>query len=137
MAVFSNKEKKEQGKDNAVAKTEKATPAKAKKAAKVSKDAGAKLTKTPVRILRSPHVTEKAAYMTLQRGYVFEVAQDATKRDVIAAVRALYGVTPVKVNMVVKQPRAYVARFRNRRGTKAGLKKAYVFLKQGDKIDMA
>jgi large subunit ribosomal protein L23 len=75
--------------------------------------------------------------MTMQSGYVFEVAQDATKRDVLAAVKALYKVTPVKVNIVVKQPRAYVARFRNRRGMKSGMKKAYVFLKKGEKIDIA
>jgi large subunit ribosomal protein L23 len=109
---------------------------KEKKAAKPTSDAGANLTKAPVRILLSPRITEKAAYMTMQNGYVFEVAMDATKRDVVAAVKALYKVTPVKVNIVVKRPRAYVARFRNRRGTKSGMKKAYVFLKKGEKIDL-
>lgn len=104
---------------------------------KPSKDAGASLTKTPVHILKSPRITEKAAYMTMQSAYVFEVAMDATKRDVVAAVRALYNVEPRKVNMVVKKPRAYIARFRNRRGMKAGMKKAYVFLKKGEKIDIA
>jgi large subunit ribosomal protein L23 len=117
-------------------------PAAVKKAPKPAKtgkrpaDAGASLTKTPVRILKSPRVTEKAAYMTVNHTYVFEVAIDATKRDVIAVIQALYGVKPRKVNMVRKQPRAYVARFRNRRGQKAGMKKAYVFLNKDDKIDL-
>ena len=141
------------GMDAVPQKEEKSVPAPAGKAAtkkgkgdtkevkdtktkKPAKDAGLNLTKSPVRILQNPLVTEKAAYMTMQHAYVFEVAMDATKRDVVAAVRALYNVTPVKVNVVVKQPRAYVARFRNRRGTKKGVKKAYVFLKKGEKLDI-
>lgn len=147
MAIFNKKteDEKQGAVETGVAKRDakKATDtaavkkAGAKKSAKPAKDAGASLTKTPVHILKSPRITEKAAYMTMQSAYVFEVAMDATKRDVIAAVRALYHVEPRKVNMVVKKPRAYVARFRNRRGTKAGMKKAYVFLKKGEKIDMA
>ena len=95
------------------------------------------MTKAPAQILLAPRITEKAAYMTVQNAYVFEVSPDATKRDIIAAVKALYGVTPRKVNIVRRQPRAYVARFRNRRGTKRGMKKAYIFLNKGDKIDLA
>ena len=93
------------------------------------------LTKAPGRILLAPRITEKAVKMTVGRVYVFEVAPDATKRDVVIAVQEVYHVVPQKVHMVCKQPRAYVARMRNRQGTKAGLKKAYVFLKEGDKID--
>jgi large subunit ribosomal protein L23 len=114
-----------------------AKPAKSeKKSKKPAVDAGKNLTKAPGRILLAPRITEKAAYMTLVRGHVFEVAADATKRDVVAAIKALYNVTPVKVNIVRKQPRTYIARTRNRRGTKSGMKKAYVFLKEGDKIEI-
>lgn len=98
---------------------------------------GARLTKTPERILLNPHITEKAARMTLVRAYVFEVAQDATKRDVVAAMRAIYSVTPRKVTIVRMAPRAYIARMRNRRGMHAGVKRAYVFLKEGDKIKLS
>lgn len=107
-----------------------------KKKVKASEDKGAQLTKTPVRILKAPRITEKAALMTVGNAYVLEVAQDATKNDVAKTVHVLYGVKPRKVNMVRKQPRAYVARMRNRKGTKAGMKKAYVFLHKGDKIDL-
>ncbi len=135
MALFTSKDEiTKEGSKAAVAKKE--TRVTTKKA-KVSKTAGANLTKSPGRILKSPRITEKAVYMTMQHAYVFEVAADATKRDVMSAVRALYNVQPVKVNMVVKQPREYVARFRNRRGVKAGMKKACVFLKKGEKIDIA
>jgi len=143
MAIFNKKEKKEaQPKDDAKAvapvKSEKTAEDKpAKKAKKTLKNSSINLTKAPSRILRSPYVTEKAVYMTVNHTYVFEVAHDATKRDVMTAVKALYDVTPRKVNIVNKAPRAYVARFRNRKGTTSGIKKAYVFLKKGDKIDLA
>lgn len=131
MALLPTTTKKSATEKKAVAKT----PAKEK--AHKAGAGGENLTKSPGYILKAPRITEKAAYMTMQSGYVFEVAPDATKRDVVAAVKALYKVTPVKVNIVVKQPRAYVARFRNRRGMKSGMKKAYVFLKKGEKIDIA
>jgi len=139
MAIFSkdNKEAKKEAPKKDSKNAKKDTPVKDKKATKPKSDAGGNLTKPPVHILKSPRITEKAAYMTVNNTYVFEVAMDATKRDVVAAVKALYKVTPRKVNMVVKKPRKFVARFRNRRGTKAGMKKAYVFLKKGDKIDLA
>lgn len=137
MAIFSkNNTPKENESAVAPVKKESASPSKGKKTVKPAKDAGANLTKSPGRILHVPRITEKAAYMTLQNGYVFEVAMDATKRDISSAVRALYHVVPVKVNIVVKKPRAFVSRSRKRRGVKAGMKKAYVFLKKGEKIDI-
>jgi large subunit ribosomal protein L23 len=152
MALFSKKEDtkktKEEQKDIGVPSEKSAAVApkaatdkkdekvKEKKAKKPAKDAGANLMKPPVHILKAPRITEKAVYMTVNNVYVFEIAQDATKRDVIAAVQALYNVKPRKVNIVRKRPRSYVARFRNRKGKKRGLKKAYVFLKKGEKIDL-
>ncbi len=109
---------------------------KAKKASKPKGNAGANLTKSPGRIIKAPRITEKAVQMTVNNTYVFEVAMDATKRDIITAINAIYGVTPRKVNIVRKNSRAFVARFRNRRGKKTGMKKAYVFLNKGDKIDI-
>jgi large subunit ribosomal protein L23 len=137
MALFTTKEEKKEKVVTEKAVVKKKADAKEKKAHKPSKNAGASLTKTPHMILKSPRITEKAAYMTMQHAYVFEVSKDATKRDVATVVEALYQVKPVKVNIVNKKPRAFVSRFRNRRGTKAGMKKAYVFLKKGDKIDLA
>jgi large subunit ribosomal protein L23 len=148
MAIFSKKEDKAtpdasedkapvEKKDVKKPEKKKDVAVKDKKALKPKSGAGANLTKAPGRIIHSPRITEKALQMTSSNTYVFEIAMDATKRDVVAAIKALYGVTPVKVNIVRKGPRAYVARSRNRRGTKAGMKKAYVFLKKGDKIDLA
>lgn len=130
MAIFNTKEDKDTTKAAAPKPTVK------KKDTKKTADFAAHLTKGPSRILKGQRITEKAAYATEQGMYVFEVAPDATKRDVCAVIKAVYHVTPRKVNMVVKQPRAFVARSRGRSGTKSGLKKAYVFLKKGDKIDL-
>ena len=142
MAIFGKKEEK---KDAGVApaasvkkdKSKKVATVKEKKAKKPASDAGANLTKSPARLIIAPRVTEKAVRMTVNNTYVFEVAMDATKRDIAAAIRALYGITPRKINIVRKNPRPYVARFRNRRGTKAGVKKALVFLNKDEKIDLA
>jgi len=112
-------------------------PVKEKKAKKPTSDAGANLTKAPGRIIIAPFITEKAVQMTVNNAYVFEVSMDATKNDIKTAVKALYKVNPKKVNIIRKGPRKYVARFRNRSGTKKGVKKAYVFLNKGEKIDLA
>jgi large subunit ribosomal protein L23 len=134
MALFASKE-------DGTKKAPKATKPAAKKVTKkegaLTATKGANLTKTPGRILKNARITEKAAYMTLQSAYVFEVAQDATKNDIMKAVEALYGVVPRKVNVVNKPARHFVSRVRNRRGVKSGLRKAYVFLNKGDKIELA
>ena len=116
-------------------KVKKAVGAK-KVSKKIKENTGANLTKSPGRIIKAPRITEKAVQMTVNDTYVFEVAMDATKRDVATAITAIYGVVPRKVNIVRKNSRAFVSRFRNRRGKKTGMKKAYVFLKKGDKIDI-
>jgi ribosomal protein L23 len=79
------------------------------------KTPGSTLTKAPVHILKRALVTEKALYATVHSCYVFEVAEDATKRDIITVMKALYGVIPRKVSIVRRAPRAYISRARNRR----------------------
>jgi ribosomal protein L23 len=46
-------------------------------------------------------------------------------------------VTPVKVNIVNKKPRHYTSRMRGKDMMEKGMKKAYVYLKEGDRIDLA
>ena len=86
-------------------------------------------------LLVRPRVTEKAG-MEANRGvYTFEVAQNATKQTIAHAVRDMYKVTPVKVNIVpIRAKHVFV---RGKAGVKSGGKKAYVYLKAGDKIDFA
>lgn len=86
-------------------------------------------------VLVRPRITEKAAIGADKSNvYVFEVTPNATKTSVAASVKLSYKVTPVKVNIATIPDKAIV--FRGRKGVKKGGKKAYVFLKKGDKIEL-
>jgi large subunit ribosomal protein L23 len=88
-------------------------------------------------IILSPRITEKGAVMAEQGVYVFNVAKDANKREIAQAISTLYKVTPREVR-VARVPRKQVTtRNTNRKGMTAGGKKAYVYLKEGDKIEIA
>lgn len=119
MALFSPKKKTEK---KAVAKT-------AKTADKsVSRDLST--------ILLSPRITEKAMRQSEKNVYSFEVARTATKHDVKLAVKQLFGVTPVKVNIVNKTPRQFKHATSRSLRTEKGIRKAYVYLKKGDTISI-
>lgn len=87
-------------------------------------------------VIIKPRITEKAVGMNEKNVYTFVVRRDATKYDVADAVKALYSVTPVKVNIVNKSPRQYKSQRLGRVVTEKGLKKAYVYLKSGDSISL-
>jgi large subunit ribosomal protein L23 len=87
-------------------------------------------------VIVKPRITEKAALMGDKNIYVFEVARRATKTDVINAVVAQYKVTPRKVNIVNRMHRTTKSRARNRTLTVSGMKKAHVYLKKGDTINL-
>jgi large subunit ribosomal protein L23 len=86
------------------------------------------------RILVRPHVTEKATISAENNVYVFEVAKDANKFQVKEAVEFLYKVNPIKVRMVTIPSKRII--YRGKRGVKSGGKKAYIYLKEGDKINI-
>ncbi len=88
-------------------------------------------------VIIKPRVTEKAVGKSEQNVYTFMIRRDATKYDVKDAVKAIFGVTPVRVNIVNKSPRQYKSRSKGRTVTEKGMKKAYVYLKEGDHIDLA
>lgn len=87
-------------------------------------------------ILLSPRVTEKAMRQNEKNVYTFEVARVATKNDVKLAVKQLFGVTPMRVNIVNKTPRQYKHAGTRRLRTERGMRKAYVYLKKGDSISL-
>ena len=86
-------------------------------------------------VLRSPRVTEKAALQNQNNVYVFEVAVNATKRDIDFAVRSIYNVKPKKIR-TVPVPRKKVQKRKGRNGYTSKGKKAYVYLKEGDSISL-
>jgi large subunit ribosomal protein L23 len=87
-------------------------------------------------VIVKPRITEKAVGQSEKNVYTFIVRRDATKYDVRAAIKALYNVTPVKVNIVNKSPRQYKSRSKGRTITEKGMKKAYVYLNDGDSISL-
>lgn len=89
----------------------------------------------PNSVLRGPRITEKAAIAADKSNvYVFEVDREATKQSVAASVRESYKVVPVKVRIVnIPAKKVFV---RGKTGEKGAVKKAYVELKKGEKIEL-
>ena len=85
-------------------------------------------------VLVKPVITEKATIISEQNKYVFEVAQRANKDQISQAIKAIYNVVPLKVNIV--NVRGKERRLRLGTGFTSAWKKAIVTLKDGDKIDL-
>jgi len=87
-------------------------------------------------IIMRPRVTEKTH--SLAEGsnvYVFNVKLGATKGMVGEAVRDLYKVSPLKVSiMPIPKKNRFI---RGKMGVTGGGRKAYVYLKKGEKIEVA
>jgi len=83
-------------------------------------------------IILGPRITEKSAIASERGAYTFNVSDGSNKIEIKKAIKALYKVTPIKVT-VTKITDKVVMR-RGIEGTKAGGKKAVVYLKKGDKI---
>ena len=92
--------------------------------------------KTSDKVLLSPRITEKGAYLGELGVYVFNVAEHANKKEIAGAIHAIFKVWPRKIR-VARIPRKEVqTRGTNRTGLTAGGKKAYVYLKKGDSIEI-
>lgn len=86
-------------------------------------------------VLKRPRITEKATMTAANGQYVFEISKTATKASIKAAVKDLYKVSAVSVNIASTPAKKVVNK--GRIGVKSGVRKAYVTLKKGDKIDLA
>gem|GEM_PF-36936 len=85
-------------------------------------------------IIKKPRITEKSGIKAETEGvYTFEVTEKANKKNIAKAVKMLYKVDAVKVN-ITKLPAKNIV-MRGKRGRISGVKKAVVFLKKGDKIE--
>lgn len=129
MAIFGRKEKE-------VAKKAEATDVPATSTAPSDSANLQSTTQSTSRaaVIIRPYITEKAAIATDDNVYTFVVAEKATKIDIKSAIKELYKKTPRKVT-IAKKPSKLVMR-RNGMGAKKGLKKAYVYLKKGETIDI-
>jgi len=86
-----------------------------------------------MQIIKNPRVTEKGSFAMEQNVYTFDITAKANKTEIMKAIFDLYKVKPVKVN-VLSVPRKKVMS-KGKIGVKGGGRKAFVYLKKGDKIE--
>ena len=85
-------------------------------------------------VIVAPTVTEKATLAAENNHVVFQVARNATKPQIKAAVEALFDVKVDGVNTLLKKGKTKA--FRGVRGKQSDVKKAVVRLAEGYKIDV-
>jgi len=145
MALFNRKRKKKEEEKKEPAKTEPA-----KTVAPVSmKDlygeapAAGETTKTKIqksvasqafRILIKPLVTEKASVLGTQNKYAFAVAISANKIEIAKAVKEIYGIKPIAVNVIRMDGK--LTRTGRSKGQRKDWKKAIVTLPEGKAIQV-
>ncbi len=86
-------------------------------------------------LLGAPRVTEKAARLTIGNAYVFMVETRATKPEIKKAFIAKYKKTPLKIGMTTIRAKKVIVR--GRKGMLAGGKKAIIYLKKGETIEIS
>ena len=86
------------------------------------------------RVLLKPLITEKGTNLAAQNKYIFSVNPQMNKIEVKKAIRSIYRVDPVKIN-ICNFPGKNV-RYGRRQGKTKAWKKAIVTLKAGDKIEV-
>ncbi|PIS40488.1 MAG: 50S ribosomal protein L23 [Candidatus Kerfeldbacteria bacterium CG08_land_8_20_14_0_20_43_14] len=90
-------------------------------------------TRDAYRVLLQPLQTEKASRLAKFNQFVFVVPSTVSKIEVSQALKALYGVHPVKITCVKVHGKA--VRFGRTKGKQKDWKKAFVKLKSGETID--
>ena len=84
-------------------------------------------------IIKNGRVTEKASFATEQNVYTFNITESANKTEIKKVIFALYKVHPVKVN-ILNIPKKHIIS-KGKKGVRGGGRKAFVYLKTGDKIE--
>ena len=87
-------------------------------------------------IIKNPRITEKATMLVEGGCYTFDVSKNATKNEIAKAVKQLYKVTPRAVRTVAVTSKKVTSRKSNKVGYTSAGRKAYVYLKKGDKIEV-
>lgn len=124
--------KKEAPKKEAAKKEEKS--AKSTKPVKKSKEVA--VTKAHLfDTIRSPIVTEKSQLGLEFNKVAFEVAVNASKKQIKEAVESLFSVEVLKVNVLNRKGK--VKRFKGKIGKRKDTRKAIVTIKEGQTIDVA
>lgn len=85
-------------------------------------------------VIVRPIVSERSFDLMGQNKYTFEVAKQAPKEEIAAAVEKLFGVHVLKVNTINVKPKT--KRVRYVAGQTRSWKKAIVTLAEGDSIEL-
>ena len=86
-------------------------------------------------VIVSPAITEKSTLVSENNQVVFNVAKQATKPEIKAAVEALFGVKVTAVNTLLRKGK--IKRFKGLVGKQKDVKKAVVTLAEGQTIDVS
>ncbi len=119
----------EKGKKKATAKKE----ASADK--KNPKPAAAKPLGDSHSVLVMPILTEKTFNLQQSNKYCFYISQDANKYQVKSAMKEVYGIAPLSVNIIRKRPQAK-KRWGKTIGMSKGLKKAIITMPEGTILNL-
>ena len=88
-------------------------------------------------ILTRPRISEKATFLSNgsgARAYTLEVSRRANKPMIEKAVGKIFKVKPTRVNIINTKPKIVFRK--GKKGIVSGTKKAIVFLKKGEKIEI-
>ena len=84
-------------------------------------------------VIRSPLVSEKSTFISQFNYYVFKVSPNSNKLEIKNAVESIFKVEVKSVNTLNQKGKK--KRFRGKVGVRAGIKKAFVKLAEGQTID--
>ena len=85
-------------------------------------------------IIRKPLVTEKSTMGSEHNQVSFEVAIDASKPEIKAAVEGLFNVKVTAVNTLIRKGKT--KRFKGMPGQQSDVKKAVITLAEGESLDV-
>ena len=85
-------------------------------------------------VVLKPHITEKTTLLSEHNAVVFQVAGDASKPEIKAAVEALFNVKVTGVNTIVSKGKT--KRWKGTPYKRSDVKKAIVTLADGQSIDV-
>ncbi|MBZ9578431.1 50S ribosomal protein L23 [Patescibacteria group bacterium] len=86
------------------------------------------------RVLKEPHITEKATDLARKNQYVFRIWEGVNKVEVKKAIEDIYKVKVIDVKIIKVPPKR--RRLGRISGWKKGYKKAIVKVKEGQKIEL-
>jgi large subunit ribosomal protein L23 len=128
--ALEDKKKKEKAKLKPKIKVEAEKPKKKVLPKKIKE----KRFKMAYRVLKSPHITEKATNLTQKNQYIFKVWPKTSKTEIKKAIKEVFRKDVVSVRTIK------ISRKKRRMGKisgwKPGYKKAIVKLKEGQKIEV-